>query len=75
MPASSMARAMTPSMASISRTIWPLARPPIAGLHDISPMRVEIVGEQQGPRTQPGGRRRRFAAGMAAADHDHVISS
>ena len=74
MPAASMARPMTPSSASISRTSWPLPRPPIAGLHDISPMRVAIVGEQQGPRAQPRGRRRRLAAGMAAADHDHVIS-
>src|SRR5215207_6288384 len=27
-----------PSSASISRTKWPLPRPPIAGLHDIAPM-------------------------------------
>src|SRR5277367_2452781 len=38
MPARSIARPMTPSSASISRTRWPLARPPIAGLHDISPI-------------------------------------
>src|ERR1700735_4132765 len=38
MPAASAARAITPSRASISRTRWPLPRPPIAGLHDISPI-------------------------------------
>ena len=38
MPARSIARPMTPSSASISRTRWPLASPPIAGLHDISPI-------------------------------------
>src|SRR5829696_6941364 len=38
MPARSIARPMTPSNASISRTRWPLPRPPMAGLHDISPI-------------------------------------
>src|SRR6516165_10560535 len=38
MPARSATRPMRPSSASISRTRWPLPRPPIAGLHDISPM-------------------------------------
>src|SRR5277367_2117436 len=38
MPAASAARAMTPSSASISRTRWPLPKPPIAGLQDISPI-------------------------------------
>ncbi len=37
-PERSITRPMTPSRASISRTIWPLARPPIAGLQDISPI-------------------------------------
>jgi hypothetical protein len=34
-PARSVIRAMSPPSASISRTMWPLAMPPIAGLHDI----------------------------------------
>ena len=34
--------------------------------------RVEAVGHQRRPRTRPGGRARRLAAGMAAADHDDV---
>src|ERR1043165_6777455 len=38
MPPRSIARAMIPSSASISRTKWPLARPPMAGLQDISPI-------------------------------------
>src|SRR5688572_24896074 len=37
-PPRSMARAMIPSRASISRTRCPLANPPIAGLQDISPI-------------------------------------
>src|SRR6185436_15586086 len=38
MPPRSIARAMMPSSASISRTRWPLAKPPMAGLQDISPI-------------------------------------
>ena len=38
MPARSIARPMIPSSASISRTRCPLPSPPIAGLHDISPI-------------------------------------
>ena len=34
----SATRPMRPSRASISRTRWPLPRPPMAGLHDIAPM-------------------------------------
>ena len=42
MPAASASRPITPSSASISRTRWPLPRPPMAGLQDISP-RVSIL--------------------------------
>src|SRR5918993_4455462 len=35
-PARSATRPMRPSRASISRTRWPLPRPPMAGLHDIA---------------------------------------
>ena len=38
MPAMSAARPINPSSASISRTRCPLPIPPIAGLHDISPI-------------------------------------
>ena len=37
-PARSIARPIRPSRASISRTRWPRPRPPIAGLHDITPI-------------------------------------
>jgi hypothetical protein len=37
MPVASVFRPMTPPNASISRTMWPLASPPTAGLHDIWP--------------------------------------
>src|SRR5215472_1816043 len=42
MPARSVARAMIPSSASISRTRWPLPSPPMAGLQDISPIVVGL---------------------------------
>src|SRR5262245_14612395 len=35
MPVSSITLAISPPSASISLTMWPLATPPIAGLHDI----------------------------------------
>src|ERR1700686_2101933 len=38
MPPASATRPIRQSRASISRTRWPLPRPPIAGLHDIAPM-------------------------------------
>ena len=38
MPEASVTRAITPSRASISLTRWPLPKPPMAGLQDISPM-------------------------------------
>ena len=51
-PARSIARPMRPSMASISRTRWPRPRPPIAGLHDITPMlsRLWVSNRVRAPR-------------------------
>ena len=43
MPAWSVARPITPPSASTSRTICPLASPPIAGLQLIAPMRVGSI--------------------------------
>ena len=37
-------------------------------------MVVELMGQQQRARAEPRRRGRRLAAGMAAADHDHVVS-
>ena len=68
----SIARAIIPSRASISRTRWPLASPPMAGLQDISPM---VAGLWVTSRVRaPTARRRRrgLAAGVAAADDDDV---
>ena len=73
MPARSIARPMTPSSASISRTRWPLPSPPIAGLHDISPIVARRMRQQRRARPDPRRRRRRLAAGMPAADHDDVV--
>ena len=42
-PASSAATPMTPPSASISRTRWPFAIPPMAGLHDICAMRSAFI--------------------------------
>ena len=38
MPVASAFKPIAPPSASISRTIWPLANPPTAGLHDIWPI-------------------------------------
>ena len=71
-PAASAARPITPSSASISRTRWPLPRPPIAGLQRHRADGRELVRHQHRARAQPRGRGRRLAAGVAAADHDDV---
>ena len=34
---------MSPPIASISRAIWPLPMPPMAGLHDICPMASSFI--------------------------------
>ena len=75
MPAASATRPMTPSSASISRTRWPLPRPPMAGLQDISPMVAKLVRDQRRARAHARGRRRRLAAGVAAADDDDIERS
>src|SRR5205085_12496188 len=43
MPARSVASPMSPPRASISLTRLPLARPPIAGLHDILPIASRCI--------------------------------
>ena len=60
MPVASMARPMRPPSASISRTRWPLAVPPTAGLHGIwATVSRENVHK---PTLQPN-----FAAAQAAS--------
>ena len=44
----------------------------MAGLQDISPMVAKRVGDERRARAHAGRRSRGLAAGMAAADHDHV---
>ena len=60
-----------PSSASISRTMWPLPSPPIAGLQDISPRRSNrcVTSTVRAPTVR---RQRGLRAGMAAADDDDV---
>ena len=43
MPTASATSPITPPRASISRTRWPLAMPPIAGLHDICAIRSRFI--------------------------------
>ena len=50
MPAASATRPIRPSSASISRTRWPLPRPPIAGLQDIAPILSALQRDQRGAR-------------------------
>ena len=68
----SATRPIRPSKASISRTRWPLPRPPMAGLQRHGADGGEAMRHQRRARAHAGGRRRGLTAGMAAADHDDV---
>ena len=72
MPVASIARPIAPPRASISRTICPLATPPMAGLQLIWPTVSQLVVSKPGARRQPRGRQRRLGAGMPGADDQHV---
>jgi hypothetical protein len=72
MPAASAARAMTPPSASISLTRWPLPMPPIAGLQLIAPT-VSTLCVSSSVRAPRAPSERGLGAGVAAADHDHVV--
>ena len=72
MPPASATRPIRPSSASISRTRWPLPSPPIAGLQDIAPMVANRWVTSAVLRAHARRRGRRLAAGMAAADDDHI---
>ncbi len=72
MPVASIARPIRPPSASISRTRWPLAVPPIAGLQG---MCATVSRESvQSPTRQPQARRRpcRLAPGVSRPDHDDI---
>ena len=63
---------ISPPRASISRTICPLATPPMAGLQLIWADGVGVHGQQGGAQPQAGGGEGRFDPGMAGADDDDV---
>ena len=73
MPVLSVAMPIRPPRASISRTIWPFARPPIAGLQHIAPILVGSSVISATDRAKFGSRPRRFRAGVTAADDDDVV--
>ena len=47
--------------------------PPIDGLHDIWPKRLDAVGEQQRAAAQAGAGERRLGPGVASADDNYII--
>ena len=63
---------ISPPRASISRTICPLATPPIAGLQLICADGVGVHRQQDGAQPQPRRREGGFDAGMTGADDDDV---
>ena len=64
--------AISPPRASTSRTIWPLASPPIAGLQDIrATASMDIVTSRV--FIPPARRQSRFAARVARAHHYDLI--
>ena len=75
MPTASVTSPITPPSASISRTRWPLAMPPIAGLQDICAIRSRFIVIIAVRKPKPRAGARGFAAGMPGADDDHVITS
>ncbi len=70
MPVASIARPMAPPRASISRTICPLATPPMAGLQLIWPTVSQLIVKSAGLGADPRSRQRRLDAGMAGADDE-----
>ena len=67
-----MARPMTPSSASTSRTRWPFPSPPIAGLQDIAPI-VRSSGRKKRAGAHSGCRCSRLAACMATTNNYHIV--
>ena len=71
MAVASMARPIAPPRASISRTICPLATPPMAGLQLIWAM-VSRLLVSRAVLHHAGRGQGRLRAGVAGADHQHV---
>ena len=72
MAVASVKTPIAPPSASISRTICPLATPPIAGLQLIWPTVSQFIVKKRGPQPHPRGGQRGFQPGVAGADDDHV---
>ena len=73
MAAGSMARAIAPPRASISRTSCPLATPPMAGLQLIWAMVSRLLVSRAVFAPMPGRGQGGFRSRVAAADHQHVV--
>ena len=63
---------IAPPRASISRTICPLATPPIAGLQLIWPTVSQFIVKSAVRRPIRAAGERRLQPGVAGADDDHV---
>ena len=73
MPTASVTSPMTPPSASISRTRWPFAMPPIAGIAGHLRDQVEIHGDHRGAQAHARARSGGFATGMSGAHDNHVV--
>ena len=73
-PVRSAARPISPPSASSSRTRWPLAVPPTAGLQLMTRDAIALEGEGEGGQAHARARERRLAAGMAQTHHDDVVA-
>ena len=73
MPTESATSPMMPPRASISRTRWPLAMPPMAGLQDIWAMRSRLRVKSAVRRAHTGGGYCGFAARVPGAHDDDVV--
>ena len=72
MPTASVTSPMMPPRASTSRTRWPLAMPPMAGLQDICAMRSTFRVIERGLQAHARGGHGGLASGMSGADDDYV---
>ena len=73
MPVASVFRPITPPSASISRTMWPLAKPADGRVAGHLADGVEVLGEHQVCATEPGGGHRGLDPGVAGTDHNHIV--
>ena len=74
MAVASVSTPIAPPRASISRTICPLATPPIAGLQLIWPTVSQLIVSRAVPQPHPGRGQRRLEPGMAGTHDDDIKS-